>query len=192
MANFDEIRMNNRKQKRVRVSLSIAHSAYEHILQLSEIETEKNASQIVGDCIRFAYANGVYNNKYMVHPIYSTNGPDFNGPITSGQTLPKKRSVAMGKEEMCLRYGGRIEGATCYYQKYENTLTGGLIKSEQGLPLSQIPKKEEDFCKMVLGNFVSVAQAEVCYQAEKKQAEKVQVDTGNDDGERDLMKLKKK
>lgn len=165
MSTLEAISRKRKQLKKVRLTVTVSASAMDALHRLHETNTEASASQMVGDAIIFAERMEMYK------PVRRFEN-DLR--VESGR-LPKPLTKGVGsleeKKEWIVMYGGEHDNINAKFVKYEVTPTGTIVRNPQVVPLKSMPTIQDEFRKMILGNFATVSQAETAFeiQGEKGQ-----------------------
>jgi hypothetical protein len=165
MAMQDPIKRKRETRERYKTYINLPQASYEALLQLHEQEPDKNMSQIVGECLRFAHQLDIYKpaRQHLQMAQAERGVPDRStGPAFTTQE---------NRKYFCEKYGGVYDGVNVRFMKYEVTPTGIIIKREMSMPLKSMPNSQAEIQKMILGKFVTVAHAEDSYEKNKEGAE---------------------
>ena len=151
-----------KRVQRIRVTAALGPDAYDALVLLMEKQTNLNISQIIADCIKFSYANGIFETR-VIQP------QQFVEQLGQVQGLPKTSSkqstVAIPKKEQwCIDCGGEADTNMCRFNKYEVTATGYIVRNQISVPLRSMPEDEVDFRKSVLGGFATLGEAEIAFE----------------------------
>jgi hypothetical protein len=158
MATLDAMRNKRKKLTRYRLMASISQNGYESLLKLSEQEPEKNASQIISECLRFAFEMEIYKPRQAYLDMLKQERGIPSSLASS------KAVVVVSKKDWCEQYGGTCDGQNCTFKRYEVTPTGVVVRNELTMPVRSMPDDEADFCKYVLGGFVTLSEAEAAFE----------------------------
>ena len=160
MATLDAMRHKRKKLTRHRLMASISQSGYESLLNLSEQEPEKNASQIISECLRFAFEMEIYKPRQAYLDMLKQERGIPSSLASS------KAVVVVSKKDWCEQYGGVCDGQNCTFKKYEVTASGVVVRNELTMPVRSMPDVEVDFKKYVLGGFATLSEAEASFESQ--------------------------
>lgn len=147
------LRQLKKRVEKIRITAALGPESYKALVLLTEKQPDLTISQIVGDCVRFANSNDMYN--------------DRRGLIQVPQEVTIHKSISLvDKPTWCEKYGGKCDGINCTYNKYEVTASGNVVRNELTMPLRSMPETEADFQKSVLGGFITVNEAEIAFESQ--------------------------
>lgn len=142
---------------RKQISVSLTSKASANLSKMFEDGLSASISQLICDCINTIYTYGLYGDdiqKLMaVQKISAIVG-----------SAPKIGKKLISKEELVSRLGGRVDGNTVRFKKYEMTAVGDVIVSDRIVTLTELPENEEDLRRVFLGPYSTLTEAQNAFK----------------------------
>lgn len=156
MSTLEQLKRNKRlAPKKERLTVLITKEQLEALVTLHHNRPSYSAGAVVGDALRFALNNGMYQ--------FVADFDDPTGRKNNIQATGNAIKKAVDKANWCTLYGGQEKDGMCVYDKYENTPSGMIVKNKQSQPLKSMPDSQEEFRRVILGSFQTISQAEQAF-----------------------------